>query len=494
MGLSRLVRKDTEQEKARIAVRYHNLSVSYRELDKLSDGLANALVQKGLGKGGRVGMFMHNSLEMVVCYFAIFKIGAVAVPLNNRYKSDELQYALEHCGAKLLVVDEELLPFCDETKKQTNITMLLSDSLMHLASQDESSIAISISQNDPACILYTSGTTAKPKGVMHSHSSLYHTALNQSHSLHMSQNDKVLISLSICHIAGFAGQLLSTLFAGGEVMLLRQFNVDVIFNAFDQHMITHLMLLPAQLQQLVSSPNAQMIDFSSLKICVVGGDKVHLNLHKQFYQLTGKYVCECCGMTESFSYAINIPPQQEHLGSIGKPAHATELKIMDDNQQHVRNADAGEIIVKSLANMLGYWNNPEATQEVLRNGWVYTGDLGYQDADGYFWFAGRKKDIIISGGSNISPLEVENVIYMHPDVKEVGVFGHPDPVLGQRVHAAVVLNTGKSMNASDLRNFIASHLADYKIPEQITFSKSLPHNAIGKLDRKKLAISLIPNS
>ncbi len=486
MELSQIIKKTSEAEKNQVALSYHDAQMSYQALDSASDLLANAWIEQGLRKGDRIALFMFNSLEMVISYFAIFKMGAVAVPVNNRFKSSELHYVLEHCAATLLVIDESLLPIYTELKSLFNIPCILSSALMLQASNSTPKPSVHIEPHDLACVLYTSGTTSKPKGVMHSHSSLFNTAINQSHSLHMSPEDKVLVCLSICHIAGFSGQLLTTLYIGGQLVLIKQFDPEILLTLIEQCGITHLMLLPTQLELLVSHPKAKQSNLSSLKLCVVGGDKVPLATHTLFHQLTGQYACECCGMTESFSYAINFSRQKAHLGSIGIPTYATELNIIDEDQNTLPSGQTGEIVVKSLANMLGYWNNAEATEATLKKGWVYTGDLAYQDKEGYYWFAGRKKDIIIRGGSNISPLEVEELIYKHPAVKEVGVFAYPDKHFGEVVHARVVLKEGQSLTEDDLKKFIKTALSDYKVPEKIFFVSSIPHNAIGKLDRKKL--------
>ena len=484
MDLTHLI--SNKQRKDSVALIFQDSAMTYQDLNTRTDWVAQNLIEAGIRHGDRVALFMFNSVEMVILYFAIFKLGAVAVPVNNRFKAAELAYVLTHCQVKLLVIDEIFLPLYHEVQYETNVKLILSGSLSNNPNKSTVTSTHLINPHDLACILYTSGTTSKPKGVMHTHTSLLNTAINQTHSLQINQHDKALITLSICHIAGFAGQLLTTLYAGGQVILSKQFDLDIMLGLMEKNPITYLMLLPAQLAALIDHPKTNAKHFISLRRCVAGGDKVPVETQKRFHTLSGKYVTECCGMTESFSYAINLSNQSNYRGSIGTPAYATELKIVDDNNQTLSVNQTGEIIVKSLANMIGYWNNPEATRDVIKDMWIYTGDLAYQDETGYYWFAGRKKDIIIRGGSNISPLEVEDVIYQHPAIKETGVFGYPDKVLGQVVIAAVVLKEKQTLTAENLKKFISTYIADYKIPEKIIFATELPHNAIGKLDRKAL--------
>lgn len=483
MALDQILQKNLSQQ---LAIIYQHQQKTYQELIELSDSLACKFIESGIKKGNRVALFIHNCLEMVICYFAIFKVGAVAVPINTRFKSYELAYALQHSEANLLFIEDELLPLYKEIELSfVKLKIFLPSSIQKLKTKNIKKPEVGIDANDLACILYTSGTTGKPKGVMHTHDSLLNTAINQSTTLELDKSSQVLITLPICHMAGFAGQMLTTLYAGGLIILVKQFDPELVLNTIQKYQISQLMMLPMQIEQLIQHPNNTQLSF--IKQCIVGGDKVPLTVHHLFHKITGNYLIECCGMTESLSYSINYPDNGKHAGSIGKSIHATKLKIIDNEGHELATNETGEVLVKSLANSIGYWRNPEATQQLLKNDWLYTGDLACKDENGYFWFQGRKKDIIIRGGSNISPLEVEDVLYQHPAVKEVGVIGYPDVSLGQIVHAYVVLNDNQSLSEVDLKQFASRFLADYKIPAKIIFKTSLPHNALGKLDRKKLS-------
>ncbi|OGR05623.1 MAG: hypothetical protein A3K23_01035 [Desulfobacca sp. RBG_16_58_9] len=345
-----------------------------------------------------------------------------------------------------------------------------------------------VRENAPAVILYTSGSTAQPKGVVHTHFSLTHTIINQSTFQEINSREVSLVALSICHIAGLAGQLLPTAAVGGTVVLLPQFDPEKFLAAIASLRPTKIQLLPEQVLEILDHPRTPRTDFSSLECCLAGGDSVPLEAHRRFRELTGLEITETCGATESFSYAMNPPFGLKKPGSIGKPVHATTLRLVDDADREVAAGQAGEILVKSKANMLAYWQNPEETAKALKDGWLYTGDLARVDEDGYYWFVGRKKNIIIRGGSNISPREVEEVLFRHPAVKDACVVGKPDPAWGQTVKAYVSFKENLAPpTARDLQAFAAERLAAYKVPAEIVILPELPLNPIGKVDRRQLA-------
>jgi len=278
-----------------------------------------------------------------------------------------------------------------------------------------------------------------------------------------------------------------TAMSAGTVALLSHFEPGAVLSAIDRYRPTTLQLLPPALADILNHPKAASCDFSSLRCCIVGGDKVPPAVQERFRDRAGLAVTETCGMTESFSYAMNPPYGEKRLGSIGRPVHDTRLRLVDDAGREVAPGEVGEILVASRANMGGYWADPAETAKVLQDGWIRTGDLARMDADGYYWFAGRKKDIIIHGGSNISPLEVEDVIYQHPAVRTAGVVGVPDEHAGEIVRAYVALRDDAPALAQDeLQAFVAARIAAYKVPAEVEFVSELPLNAVGKVDRRRL--------
>lgn len=500
MLLGNLLQNTASRAPDKCALIFDERGWTYEEIDKLTDQIARSLLDSGIDRGDRVALFLQNCPELVFAYYACFKIGAIAVPLNNRYKGPELEYAVDHCQAKILIVQDALFPEFESVrtrlKSLTKCYLVGNNSPIHeispftelLGETQTDSPFPAVEEEDPAAILYTSGTTSKPKGVVHTHFSLAHTVLNQATTLQMDPSAISLVSLSICHIAGFAGQTLTAGYVGGTVVLLPKFDPEAFLEAVERYRPTMIMQLPATLEDLITHPKAATCDFSSLKCCIAGGDKVPLEVHRRFRELAGMEATEGCGMTESFSYALNPPFGKKRLGSIGLPVHATSLRLADDAGREVPQGEVGEILVRSDANMREYWNSPEETAKVLKEGWLYSGDLGRVDEAGYYWFVGRKKDIIIRGGSNISPLEVEDVLYKHPAVNAVCVVGQPDRHLGQRVKAYVSLkgDVAPLPTEGDLKAFAAARIAAYKVPEEIEFLPDLPLNPTGKVDRHKM--------
>ncbi|MGH6895331.1 MAG: class I adenylate-forming enzyme family protein [Geminicoccaceae bacterium] len=474
-------------------------ALTYRELDQQSDRIAGSLRRAGVGHGDRVALFFGNRPELVLGYFACFKLGAIAVPLNDHYKGPELAYAVGHAGVRALVAEARLFPEVVRVRPQLGSVQacyLVGDGEFPgvlpfrqlLEGSGGRAPAVAIRERDPAVIMYTSGTTARPKGVTHTHRSLWHTTLNQVATREITSDEVSLISLSVCHVAGFAGQVLTTVQVGGTMVLLPAFEPGALLNAMETHRANTLQLLPAQLWDLVEHARAADCDFGSLRCCIAGGDRVPPELQERFGALSGLEVTETCGMTESYSYAMNPPHGAKRIGSIGLPVHATRLRVIDQTGADLARGAIGEILVRSDATMAGYWDDPEHTAKTLQDGWLHTGDLGRVDDDGYYWFEGRSKEMIIRGGANISPLEVEEVLYQHPAVGVACVVGVPDRRLGEIVRAYVALrhDAAPGVTADELKQFVAHHIAAYKVPERIAILAELPLNAVGKVDRHAL--------
>lgn len=487
------------QEKAkafphRAWLRFEGASWSYAEGDALSDRIASGLVAQGIKPGDRVALLLTNSPELVFCYFACFKLGAVAVPLNTRFHAAELVYALNHCGAKILVSQPDLVvPLLDMRSQLAgleqifvaggqlagteNYSTLLREELVELPAATEDQLAV---------ILYTSGTTAKPKGVMHSHATLGRQSQNYLATLGPAVYAETLIFLPLCHIAALSILLLTATAAAGTLTIQPRFDPGAVLRAIGEHRITYTGGLPVMVNALVNYPDAGTFDLSSLLVFTAGGDCVPMELQNRFQRLFGVPVDELCGMTE-----VIYANQPYHLGerrpgSVGKPFGDVRIRLEDTAGNEVPPGQVGEIVVYSGAVTPGYWNDPESTRAALKGGGMHSGDLGRFDADGYLWFAGRVKDIIIRGGSNISPGEVEDVLYAHPAVYEAGVVGVPCSELGQRVRAYVALKPGARATDKELIDWTSKSIAPYKVPETIRFLDALPKGPTGKVLRKAL--------
>lgn len=500
MFIGRMLTEICNRSPDQVALSFNDRRWSYAELHDATDRLAAGLVRAGLGAGDRVALFFPNCPELVLSYFACFKIGAIAVPLNYRYREAEARFAIEHSGATTLITHPSTVAEVAALPGQglgvqrwylaaaaANSPWQPFDSLLAGPAEKLSEPAFDASQ--PLAILYTSGTTARPKGVTYSHESLWHNCVIQCETFAFTAADVHLISTAACHAAAFTGQLLPNVRAGGTSILTHLPTPEQVVQAIARHRVTRTQMLPASLEDLVEylehHPEA---DLKSWRCCTAGGDVVPLDLHERFRKVTGFDITELCGMTEALSYVTNPPFASKRLGSIGKPAAHTRMRLIDDQGRDMAVGQTGEILVQTPALMVGYWKDPQATAAAFRDGWFCTGDLARQDEDGFYWFVGRKKEIIIRGGSNISPLEVEEALDAHPAVRLSCVVGVPDPHYGERVAAFVALRPDVSPHptAEELRDFVAQRIAAYMVPEQITLVEDLPLNATGKVDRKKL--------
>jgi long-chain acyl-CoA synthetase len=475
-------------------LRFADASWSYAEGDALTETIAHGLVQRGVRPGDRVALLFPNSAELVFCYFACFKIGAVAVPLNTRFQASELVYALDHSGASILIGQSDLIAPIMELRDQTaGLNLILVAGAALPATESYSALTQAKPVELPpvwdeqlAVLLYTSGTTSRPKGVMHSHATLSRQNQNYLAVLGPAAYARSLIFLPLCHIAGFSLLLLPTTAAGGTVTIQPGFDPEAVLRVIGENRITFTGGLPVMINALVNYPQAEKYDLTSLHLFMGGGDCVPMELQLRFQKLFGVALDELCGMTEVLYCNQPFNLGQRRPGSIGKPFGDVRIRLEDKDGNEVPDGEVGEVVVFSGAVALGYWNDQENTQAALKGGGMHTGDLARRDADGFLWFAGRSKDIIIRGGSNISPGEVEDALYAHPAVYEAGVVGVPCSELGQRVRGYVALKPGQQVTERELIDWTGGKIAAYKTPESIVFLAALPKGPTGKVLRKAL--------
>ena len=498
MLLYEILDKIVERNPDKKAVICGKESCTYSQLSDRMNLWAETLLSLGIKRGDRVALFMKNRVELVQLYFACFRIGAIAVPLNTRYRTPETIYAVTQSGSKILIASSELFAVVE------NIHASI-PSLKHIFIIDEGSTHQSASWNeavndsrsqvrfphisisDPAIIIYTSGSTGRPKGAVHTHYSLYHHILNKTKSQEIDQHEIGLAGTQISHIAGFAGIMLPTLSIGGTFVMVREFNPAGYIRCLKKYKPTNIVLLPTELLEVLEHPNAKDADFSHIRNMMIAGDKVPHHTYELFRKQAGFDLMEGCGMTECEGYCIQPKHEKKKPGSIGKPISGIQIRLVDSNFEDVPEGKTGEIVLKSKSLITTYWNNPEETKKAFIDSWFRTGDLAYIDNDGYYHFVSRIKEIIIRGGSNITPGEVEDVLDDHPKVELSGVVGFPDEHYGNIVGAFIVPKHGMPPPTIDeLSAFVSKSLAQYKVPEKWIFVKSLPRNAVGKIDRKKL--------
>jgi len=471
------------------------------ELEQRTARLASGLLAAGLEEGDRLAVLVPNGIEGVLCYLAGFRLGLVVVPLDYQYHALQIGYALAHSGAVMLVVHQERVPALEEAGVLGAVPRVLVvggpaaggyrpfESLLGA----ERGLALEVPHPDaPAVMIYTSGTTSRPKGVVLSHGALATGMLKYLARVTLTPDDVALVATSVSRPLALRCQILPTLRTGGRVSLLRKFTVDDYVSALRRAPAkTFLTLTPAALGQLLASAEFRACDFSPLRLCLAGGDRVPPRLLEAFARLTGVEVTEQCGSTETGPYAMNPPFGRKKPGSVGPPAPGVQVAVVDEHGGDVPTGVVGEMRVSGPGIMDGYWNESAMTRKTLRQGWVLTGDLGRYDEDGYLWFAGRRKDIIVRSGNKVAPLEVEAALADHPAVREACVIGVPDAASGEVPHAYVILQPGSATEPGELRDFLAGRLAAFMVPAEVHLISEMPAKGPGKVDRELLRMRAI---
>jgi len=483
MTLGELLRVSAAKNRHKPAIICGEQIVLYRELDETTDALAGWLLRQGLQPGDRVAIHWMNSVETVILYFACFKSGLVAVPVNNRLKSPEIAYILQHSKARLCFSQPDLAPLSEEIRGECPDLESIRTNLPSPEQLGKATLPI-LTPDRVAAVLYTSGTTARPKGVMHTHVSLIGSTELMA-SLGFDETHVPLAVTQMVHIAALACVLLPGLRCGCTVVLLPAFDAAQALDVIERRHYTAMIMLPAMLRFLVEEQADRSRDVSSMRLCFAGGDTVPVTLQERFQKYFGFRVRELFGMTETVPVTC-IREEAPRAGSMGCALDLIETRVADASGKILADGQIGELQLQSPANCVGYWDNQRATDETFLRGWLRTGDLVRRDADGFFWFEGRAKQIIIRGGSNISPQEVEEPLYHHPAVLETGVIGMPDLIHGEKVIAFVALRDGCTACEAELRDFVRARIADYKVPERILFLPSLPKGLTGKVQRRDL--------
>jgi long-chain acyl-CoA synthetase len=472
-------------------------SLSWRELEAAGAGLAGGYRGLGLEAGDRIASLMPNRIALVIHYLACFKAGLVATPLNYRYTFREIDHALEVSGAKALLAHVERAEDVAASRLATDLALgtigygaeeapgagvdwprsfeaLIDSAPLAAGPQPEPS--------SPAAIFFTSGSTGPAKGVTHSRESLRWMIASAAAGFELSADDVFLPGSSMSHIGSFLWAL-STLSVGGRVVIARTTDSHELLPLLREHQPSVLAMIPAALSALVRDHDLEPGDFASLRICRAGSDKVSTELLTEFAASAGFPIVEGYGMTEVGLATLNPPSGEIKQGSIGTPIGGFSIAIRDEDGEPLAAESVGRIWIRSRSQMSGYWQAPEATGEVVVDGWLDSGDLARADADGYLWFFGRKKQVIVHDGSNISPLEIEEALVEHPAIGLAGAIGVHDTVHGENVRAYVTLREGAERPSSaDLIVFCRERIG-YKAPEEIVFLDEMPLNPTGKIDR-----------
>ncbi len=477
--------------------------MSYAELDALSDRLASGLGKAGLRRGDAVALQLPNLPEFLIAYFGILKNGSVVVPLNVLLKAPEIEYHLSDSGARALITWSGFLAEAGKGAAGAGVDRIyvvnpfdeidppLGEPFEHLLAPARAPAPFE--QTDPgetAAIVYTSGTTGKPKGAELTHFQLFMNADTPGRLFGVEPDDVVLVVLPLFHVFGLSSQLNVCVRFGVTMYLMPRFDPTKVLEVIQRERITIFEGVPTMYISLLNHPQIDQYDVSSLRVGISGGAAIAAEVLDDFERKFGIVILEGYGLSETASTTtFNVSAVERKIYSVGKPIWGVEVEIWDDHNQRLPSGSdhVGELVVRGVNTMKCYHNNPESTAEAFEGGWFHTGDLGYVDKEGYFFIVDRKKDLIIRGGYNVYPREVEEVLYSHPYVAEAAVVGVPDRLVGEDVKAFVELKAGMSVSEAELIAFTKERLAAYKYPRSIEFRSDLPKNATGKIVKESLA-------
>jgi malonyl-CoA/methylmalonyl-CoA synthetase len=472
--------------------------ITYRELNQDSNRMANFFLSTGVKKGDRAILYLQKSLAFVVAHIALQKIGAIGVPLNPGFKKSEMEYLLHDAQASLVMLDPEQEVMIQEIDSKLHIIVIDTkkpyQDLDFFKSAPDSMPQIEINADDPGLIIYTSGTTGKPKGAILTHGNLVHDARNIIHIWEIKQSDVMCHALPLFHVHGLCFELHTALLTGASTIMLDRFSpeevIDVLAKNEGEYACTLFMSVPAIYAKLIEYMEGKNLDFEHIRLWTSGSAPLLVKDFEKIKNTFGKEPVEREGMTETGMNFSNPLRAVRKPGSIGLPMPNLEVRIVDpETFLDVIPGQTGEIWLKGPSITPGYWRKPEETSKAFEKGWFKSGDLGKVDEDGYYYLTDRIKHIIISGGENISPKEVEAIINEVDGVAESSVVGIADEKWGEKVVAAVVLKPGSKVEANMIKSFCKKHLHDWKVPKDIAFIEELPRNKMGKVikeDVKKI--------
>ena len=450
---------------------------------------------KGFGKGDKVATLFCNCSEFAEISFALCKIGALSVPVNFRLKEEEIGYIIDHSDASLIFFGFEfqetlskLLFRLKKVKKAVQVGEK-SEYERWLSSSSPEEPSVTVDEEDDHSIMYTSGTTGFPKGAVHTHKSRIWNSLNMLVDTGLRGNDTFAITTPLFHIAAGHTMLLSTLFVGGTVLILKTFSLPEFFAVIQKEKVTAFFAVPTMFSRILDHPQLPDYDLSSLRLLFTGGSVTSVELKEKLMKTFPRAtVDDLMGLTEGGPLTTFLPHRDAFRkpGAVGRAHFSQMVRVVNEQGKDVRGEEVGEIIVKGPAVMKEYYKNPEATAKTLRDGWLYTGDLARVDEEGYQYLVVRRTDLIITGGENVYPVEVEKVLIEHPGVKEAAVIGVKDKEWGERVMAVVVPHEEERPTEESILSFCQERLAGYKRPRSVVFMDELPKNQLGKVLYKEL--------
>jgi long-chain acyl-CoA synthetase len=456
------------------------------------------LSAQGIKKGDVVSLLLPNSAEYIIGYFACWSLGALAGPVNSLLKAEEVAYVMSNSEAKAILVHADFLPTVKNIRSDLpNLKAVIrfDDEAEATKNSGAQLDHIEISSDDDAIIIYTSGTTGKPKGCLLTHGNVIANARQISEWLNFTAHDRLLTIMPLFHMNAVSVTTMSALYAGGSSVVSPKFSASRFWQIISDYQITSFGSVATMLSMLLSNyPDGvpEGLKTDQLRFAMCGSAPVPAETLKRFEETFNCLVIEGYGLSESTCRStFNPPDQRRRAGSCGIPI-GNEMKVVDDEDNDVADGQLGEIVLRGENILKGYYKNEGATATAFRNGWFHTGDIGYRDADGFYYIVDRKSDMIIRGGENIYPREIDEVLYGHPAVAAAATIGVPDALYGEEVAAFIVLKDGINCDADELIDFCRRHLADFKCPKSIRIVKEIPKGPTGKLLKRELAKEFAP--
>ncbi len=499
-----MLERTAGEQPEKTAIVFEDVVLTYNELNEAVNRLANGLKDLGVKKGDRVMVQLINGPEIIMAHYAIVKAGAIAVPLNVMYVAHELRYIGRDTGAATAIVDSSFMQLFDEVRSD------LSD-LEHIVVKGDSSFPATqrldelfsgspeqrgpadVSLDDIVSIIYTSGTTGRPKGATQTHRAILSNVASLCRINRFDSEDRLLCALPLFNNFALNVVMMSAVYTGATIIVIDRFEAEKVMDHITRHGATYFAGTPTMFVYLLQAYDKDRHDVSALRVVNSGGAHCPAALLAEVEQTFNVVHMDGYGQTEGCGFTTINPLQGVRKPeSVGIPIANIQVKIVDDSDRELAPGEVGEIVEKGdVFSIHGYWQRPEINKEVYKNGWFHSGDLGYLDSDGYLYVVDRKQDLIITGGANIYPVEIEEVLYTHPAVALAAVIGIPDDVKGELAKAFIVLKEGMTVTREDIIDFVRGKIAKFKAPRMVEFVDDLPQGPTGKILKRELRASIL---
>ncbi len=487
-------RVDAAPDKPFLFSEADNRQFTYKQFEAAVGRTAQMLAAHGVGKGDVVSLLLPNSVEYVIAYFACWQIGVLAGPINSLLKSQETAYVISNSEAKALLVNSEFLPVVESIRNELpslQAVINFDNEAEATATYPEGSQpSVELDCDHEAIIIYTSGTTGKPKGCLLTHGNVIANARQISSWLGFTENDRLLTIMPLFHMNAVSVTTMSPLYAGGSSVVSAKFSASRFWQIISDYQITSFGSVATMLSMLLSTyPDGVPAGLKTdqLRFAMCGSAPVPAEVLRRFEERFNCLVIEGYGLSESTCRStFNPPDQRRRPGSCGVPI-GNEMSVVDEEDREVPDGELGEIVLRGENILKGYYKNDAANATAFRNGWFHTGDIGYRDEDGFYFIVDRKSDMIIRGGENIYPREIDEVLYQHPAIAAAAAVGVPDALYGEEVAAVVVLKAGETTSAQEVIDYCKARLADFKCPKTVHFVEDIPKGPTGKLLKRELA-------